>query len=629
MAFEPLDWEITRSTGNIRYIGADHDGTAGSNGRTTPTYATVIEFHRALQDFADDASSSGDDQLDITDDNPSDRSTDNIITLLGSYNIDDAASEHLYDGSIIQSSGDVIYDGIVNFGNAPTIQVVQNGLVIADDWWNNDTQGNSLGLNSDPAGGISHRFMVKVRTGGGDTDGRRLLGLSRDYGFTYAEFAISATSRGNNVLALSRSTDLNNATASGTVAGYDSSALTEGYVALDVDNNGADENYYIQWDLGSRTAINDLYEKVKYITRDGTAETLFGLNGLLFRGVTHELSLSGTNSGTFNAFEPVSWSSGTGQMLAIDNTQASSATKMYIQLLTGSAPAGSTLITGQNSSATATTSGTATERTVESTSAPGLGVSTGSAIIGAYGVGVTPGDLGPNDKVFDLTNTQITPPNNVTFTVSGLITGEDRVLVGPSSGGTTLNTAQLTSATAVSAGTVPSTFTVSTTIPSDTPSAGKIRVEDDSGFYVLVEYTGFSGSDFTGCTGSFTNASASGKNVFISYIDEDADAIAIAATALSASTQYVIETVGTTDFTLIGAASNTVGVVFTATGAGTGTGTAKPYVTTATFTAVYNADRDLVVKVRDGGTSPIKEFITGATLGTNGGSVAAIRTSDA
>src|SRR6056300_1612798 len=166
MAFEPLDWEITRSSGNIRYIGADHDGTAGTNGRTTPTYATVIEFHRALQDFADDASSSGDDQLDITDDNPSDRSTDNIITLLGSYNIDDTASEHLYDGSIIQSSGDVIYDGIVNFGNAPTIQVVQNGTVIADDWWNNDPQGNSLGLNSDPAGGISHRFMVKVRTGG-------------------------------------------------------------------------------------------------------------------------------------------------------------------------------------------------------------------------------------------------------------------------------------------------------------------------------------------------------------------------------------------------------------------------------------------------------------------------------
>lgn len=37
---------------------------------------------------------------------------------------------------------------------------------------------------------------------------------------------------------------------------------------------------------------------------------------------------------------------------------------------------------------------------------------------------------------------------------------------------------------------------------------------------------------------------------------------------------YRILSIGTTDFTLIGAASNTVGVTFTATGAGTGTGTA-------------------------------------------------------
>ena len=45
------------------------------------------------------------------------------------------------------------------------------------------------------------------------------------------------------------------------------------------------------------------------------------------------------------------------------------------------------------------------------------------------------------------------------------------------------------------------------------------------------------------------------------------------ATALVTGTTYQILTVGTTDFTLIGASSNTVGVIFTATGAGTGTGT--------------------------------------------------------
>lgn len=42
--------------------------------------------------------------------------------------------------------------------------------------------------------------------------------------------------------------------------------------------------------------------------------------------------------------------------------------------------------------------------------------------------------------------------------------------------------------------------------------------------------------------------------------------------------QYTIKTLGTTNFTLVGAASNTVGVTFVATGAGAGTGTATDLV---------------------------------------------------
>lgn len=48
----------------------------------------------------------------------------------------------------------------------------------------------------------------------------------------------------------------------------------------------------------------------------------------------------------------------------------------------------------------------------------------------------------------------------------------------------------------------------------------------------------------------------------------------ITAGAFVIGTTYVIKTLGTTDFTLIGALSNTVGAAFVATGAGTGTGTA-------------------------------------------------------
>ena len=72
MALTAGDWTITRADGNIRYTGADHNGAA--------TYATVIEFHRWLQGLADDAVAvpASNDELDITNTDPSRRSTDNI-----------------------------------------------------------------------------------------------------------------------------------------------------------------------------------------------------------------------------------------------------------------------------------------------------------------------------------------------------------------------------------------------------------------------------------------------------------------------------------------------------------------------------------------------------------------------
>jgi hypothetical protein len=256
MAIVAGDWSVDRQTGNIRYIGDDHSG--GS-----PSYATVIELHRWLQDLADDAEYTGNDEVDIINTNPSSRSTDNIITLLGNYNIDDTAAEHIYDGSIIQDGGDVIYDGIVNFGNSDVqIQVIQNGAVLADDWWN----FSGGGLNADVAQGISHRFMIKTRTAAADVDGRRLIGTSRSFGNTYSEFKINGTSRGNNVFALSDGTDLNNQTVEGTVSGWTAiTNTTEGYANIDVDNDGSDEFFYSEWnkDSFSIDIIYNLKEKIE------------------------------------------------------------------------------------------------------------------------------------------------------------------------------------------------------------------------------------------------------------------------------------------------------------------------------------------------------------------------------
>jgi hypothetical protein len=255
---------------------------------------------------------------------------------------------------------------------------------------------------------------------------------------------------------------------------------------------------------------------------------------------------------------------GSAAILALDDDGTTG--NLYVQLLTGSIVVDNVQVRGRTSAATADVFGSPTARTV---SPEFIGQSTGSALIGAYGVGVQPADLTASDLLFDLTNTPRVPPNNVTFTVNGLLSGEDRVLVGPESGGS-LQLNQFTLNGALSGG--EATITVNGSIPSDTPATGTIRVFNGS-TYVRVTYTGRSGSNFTGCAG--TPAASDGANVFISYIDKLAAA------------------------------------------------------TSESFTAVYLAPRSLFIRVRDGGGTPIKTFETTGTLGSAGGTSTAIRTTDA
>lgn len=549
-------------------IGDDFRIETGKDIRYTGTTAnyTVLELHRWLQDRADDASSSGDDYMDITRDTPSDKSFDTIINLINGYNIDDTAAQHLYDGSIIQSGGDVIYDGIRVLAPAGMyLNIIQNGALATNFW--------TTGLNAVAADGISHQFLIKVRSGGADIDGRRLIGTTREWGKTFLEFKINGTSRGVNVMAFTGwATDLNNTTDIGdlTASPFTTVSLTTaGYNGIDVNGDTTDEYYYSEWNKGSAT-INQFYERIKYLTRRGETTTLYGLQGQLFRGITHEINVDGP-TGTFSAFEAVSWSGGTGQMLAINSTTA--ATKMWIQLLTGVAPTDNQVITGGTSAATATVNVTVTERTV---SAPICGISTGSAIIGAYGFGIEALDLGVNDKVFDLTNTQITPPNLVTFTVGGLVSG-DSVLVAPYDAVTNIDLNQFTLNGTLSGAAVTSVV-VNEAIPTDTPATGTIRIQRDNGAYTRHPYSAFdSGTKtFTITSHDFSsNNATTGNNTYISYLD-----------VVTSSTSEA-------------------------------------------FQCNYASNRTLFVRIRDGGATPIKTFESTATLSSSGGSVSAIRTSDA
>jgi len=544
------------TNGNIRY------GGAGS------TYYTVYELHRFLQDLADNAASSGDDLLDITDVNPSSASTQQIIALNSPYNIDDDAAEQLYGGSITQSGGNTVYSGLKVIGSVNSasteLLIVQNGALVTS-WW-------STGINT--ADGSLNRIVIKSRDAGADIDGKLIRVMARELGDTYAEFAVTL-GEGESVAAIQTVPDLNNQTAAGTIATWSSIANTEGYQLLDLGDGSGGQPYYSQWDIGSQS-VNDVYEYTKYIQRRGTAETIHGISGVLFRGITHELAYDNEASGPFSENEVISWgtgaTAGTGALLALDDNGATGS--MWIQLLTGVAPTDGLEITGGTSSATCDVNGTVTARTV---STAFIGSSTGTNIIGAFGIGFDVNDVSASDTLTDLDGDTNSPPNNQTFTVGNLVAGgsPDYVIVGPNDGADELDLDQLSLDTTLSGGTE-TAVVVTTSIPSDTPVSGTIRILTDAGIYQKVAYTSWTGSTFTITSTDFSGDNATaGNNVFISYIDTTAS------------------------------------------------------TTSETFTAIYSSDRSLVVKVRNGNDgAEIVPFKTPATFGSAGGTVTTIRTDD-
>jgi hypothetical protein len=478
--------------------------------------------------------------------------------------------------------------GLITENTGTTITADMQGGTL-DTWESGDAYLIAKGLNASAAGGISHRFLLKVHdfgVDGGDIDYRKLVGTSRRWSKTYGEFTIPASANGNNVFALSDSDDLNNTTAYNTVETWTTIVNeTEGFVQIDVNDNGTPEDYYSEWNRAAYD-INQFYERMKWITGDGTTELNYDISGELFRGITHELDVNG-GGGTWGSAagnlqaEEITWgtgaTAGVGQLMAVDNETGTGTTIIWFQLLSGVVPADDLVITGTDSTATAIADLTTGSLTPRPLSTPFVGVSTGSALIGSYGMSLEKLDLSSNDKVFDLTNTAVQPPNTVTFTVSGLISGEDYVLVTEDSAG--INFSQMvTDALLDQAGTTEVSVGA---IPIDCPVPGTIRIERDDGLYSRHPFSArnLSTDVFTITSHSFvSNEAQIGNNVFISYLDKLADA------------------------------------------------------TSLNFAYVYNAPRTHFVRVLDGGTAGdfegTKTTETTGVMGTNGGSVNISRISD-
>lgn len=280
---------------------------------------------------------------------------------------------------------------------------------------------------------------------------------------------------------------------------------------------------------------------------------------------------------------------GTGLIVAKDDNGADG--EIYVQTLSGLEPVDNSVIRRDDISGDplldlALVATTVNTKTI---SPEYLGTSTGSNIIGAYGIGFETADVGSSDRFTSLDDGSHIPPNNVIFTVSGLVSGQDYVLVGPRNG-TALDRGQWLLSTALTTGAEVSVVTKTgtdavpwTAAKINHPNAGTpnsaIRIEMDDGRYQRIQYTAHNSVDtFTIPSTSFSGDEAAVNNdVFMGYID------------------------------------------LLASG------------TTMTFTGVHTAsnDRDLFVRVRDGGGTPIKTFESdSAQFLATPQTVAAVRTPD-
>ena len=476
----------------------------------------VTWLHRALQHKVYDFNGSGDDNLQLSDPNPSTTAAiGQIIRLLDHtpsgfahrYNIDQAVAERLFGGSVTQVNGngnqEAWYPLSISGTAAPFVepQVVQNGVQTTSFW--------GSGINQTDDTRVA-RVLIKAVEDGQLIDGGRITVKAHDYlgSFSHPTTTLGLTEA---FAFISASSDAFNNTPLTDVQTY-GIQVSEGYNLLDLDGNG-DKPFLGEWSYSPRTSNAELYEFVKYILSRDSGQTLYGVDANLWTGRVFEVEVGG-GAGTFVQNEPITWPGGTGNLMGIDNLDGNIGTEFYFHLQTGVAPADGETITGGTSSATTVVG--AGGSTSLLTSPNHLGQFVGSWVA-AQGIGFAQPEVTSSDSFTDLDGNLFSPPNFVS--INGTVTtvdasDESHVFATLRSGSSPIYNQHTLSGSAASGA---SEVVINGAIPSTTPLSGYIGLLSATGDnFVFYEYLSWEGSTFT-LAGTLDEGYAAADGLMVAY----------------------------------------------------------------------------------------------------------------
>lgn len=222
----------------------------------TTIYA-VNALYSWLMDLFDDAG-----QMD--DDVPMSAQTPVEYSLINGWSIPDASYEFLTGGAINDTTNDDLWANLYTLGTivaGAQVYIIQNDAELTAFW---------------STGHID--ILVKVKAAGSEIDEGKLLVMVRDLGSSFDHFEIDCTAGGRNAVPLATAADLNNQTASGTIAGYSDITITFGTASKDLSNGNGAVDYDVVIDCAGRP-LSEVYEYLKYTARHDSAVTLNGDSG--------------------------------------------------------------------------------------------------------------------------------------------------------------------------------------------------------------------------------------------------------------------------------------------------------------------------------------------------------------